>query len=130
MTNERKEPHLSDLGPADKQDRIPTLYDTIAPDLLETRRPGSPKLSIPGEETVPNLATLRNNATAEPRFENNDLVDKPVPEKPATAAPPIITAEAIEVLSDRVLDRIVPALREAIAAAVAELLNPSYRESH
>ncbi len=129
MTNERKEPHLSDLGPAAKQDRIPTLYDAVVPDLFEPRRPGSPELSIPDEETVPNLATLRNNAADEPRFDANAPVEESAPEEPATAGPPAITDEAIEVLSDRVLDQIAPALREAITAAVTELLTPPYHKS-
>jgi hypothetical protein len=116
MTNERKEPHLSDLGPAAKQDRIPTLYDTVAPDLFKTRRPGPSGLSIPGKETAP--------------IDDNDRVDEPAPEESATAVPPAITVEAIEALSDRVLDQIAPALREAVTAAVTELLNPPYRESH
>ena len=107
MTNERKEPHLSDLGPADKQERIPTLYDTAVPNLFETRCSGHPELSIPGEEAIPSLATLRNNAADEPRFDANAPVEESAPEEPATAGPPAITDEAIEVLSDRVLDQIV-----------------------
>lgn len=42
--------------------------------------------------------------------------------KPPKPASPEVSAEAIEILSGRVFEQITPALREAVTAAVTELL--------
>lgn len=48
--------------------------------------------------------------------------EPPAESEPAPAAPAAITAEELDALADRVLDQLAPVLREAVAAAVADLL--------
>lgn len=136
MTSERKEPHLTDLDPAGRQERIPTLSERVAPDLFDELE-DSPPADEPLQEEEPvlsdNLADALDDDTATtPQLDDYDFIEEltredsepePAGEKmnaPETEA--AIRPEDIEALSDRVLDQIAPALREAVAAAVTELL--------
>jgi len=138
MNSERKEPHLTDLDHAGRQERIPTLSERAAPDLFDdleapmlaaddARDPGGTAL----RESL--AARLDDEGTTGPRLDDYDFIDEltredvpapTVPEEPASSPEnlPTISPEDIEALSDRVLDQIAPALREAVTAAVTELL--------
>ena len=132
MTSARKEPHLTDLDHAGKQERIPTLSERAAPDLFDELQDTLPDSS--DSELYRDLsAALEDEDNAGPSLDDYDFIDELTREDPPapaareddTAAPqsaPAISPEDIEALSDRVLDRIAPALREAVTAAVTELL--------
>ncbi len=132
MTSERKEPHLTDLDHAGNQERIPTLSDRAAPDLFDELQDTMPD----NDDTVLNRnlsAAFGDEAAAGPRLDDYDFIDELTREDPPAPAvredepdvpvsSPDIGPEDIEALSDRVLDQIAPALREAVTAAVTELL--------
>jgi hypothetical protein len=132
MTSERKEPHLTDLDHAGNQERIPTLSERAAPDLFDELQDTLPDSG----DTALNRdlgAALGDEDDAGPRLDDYDFIEELTREdEPAPAAreehsgspesAPAISPEDIEALSDRVLDQIAPALREAVTAAVTELL--------
>ncbi len=135
MTSERKEPHLTDLNHAGNQERIPTLSERASPDLFDDwEEPTPADNQRTGEDPAlhENLAAvLDNDATASPSLDDYDFIEELTAEE--TERPNVreqdtletevtISPEQIETLSDRVLDQIAPALREAVAAAVTELL--------
>lgn len=140
MTSERKEPHLSGLDPAGPQERIPTLSDRAPPDLFADWKPAA-EAQTGGDDLHRKLAeTLGDEADSVPNLADYDFVEEltrpdpetPEPEAPAQAAEPEpaleISAEDIEALSDRVLDQVAPALREAVTAAVTELVAARSRD--
>lgn len=150
MNSDRKEPRLSSLEQTGKQERIPTLSERVAPDLFEGWEPHSDDERGDGESAHPAPDPLRagmvdmlDDDGTTPRLDDYDFIDEltsdqtPVPEAPgadavagdASMARPGISAEDIEALSDRVLDQIAPALREAVTAAVTELLAAHRRDS-
>ena len=83
-------------------------------------------------------AALDDDAAATPRLDDYDFIEELTQEdsEPEPAGKPVtlpetettIRLEDIEALSDRVLDQIAPALREAVAAAVTELLAGRLRD--
>jgi len=142
MTSERKEPHVTDLDHAGSHERIPTLSERVAPDLFsDWEEPAATGDQHPSEEPPPDAnlaAALDDGAPATPRLDDYDFIDELTredsePERAADqmTAPEMdagIRPEDIEALSDRVLDQIAPALREAVAAAVTELLAGKLRD--
>lgn len=145
MTDERKEPHLSgidDTGP--RQDRIPTLSEVVSPDLFDLplpdpgrapQAPGGESAAEPHEWDPPTVRGREaelpeaereipaGDPHAEPALEPPGLEAAPVRDAAPEPAPAPIPEEEIEALADRVLDQIAPALREAVSAAVTELLD-------
>lgn len=137
MTSERKEPHLTDLDHAGSHERIPTLSERVAPDLFsDWEEPAASGDQRPGAEPPADAnlaAALDDDDAATPRLDDYDFIEEltreddsePEPAAERNTAPEMETGirpEDIEALSDRVLDQIAPALREAVAAAVTELL--------
>lgn len=152
MNSERKEPHLSGLDTNDdSRERIPTLTERATYNLHKFREsdPGkSPAYTDPFSESLADV--LGKEPESLPRLDDYDFVEElagmktgaPIREAsaPTTAddwkAPhrtlgpvPEIRSEDILALSDRVLDQIAPALREAITAAVTELLSRQSRDT-
>ena len=138
MTSERKEPHLTDLGHAGSQERIPTLSERASADLFADWDEHSPEKEEPAlHEDL--ASALDDDTTASPNVDDYDFVEELTrerPEQPAAEKSPdtleteaIFSPEQIEALSDRVLDQIAPALREAVAAAVTELLAKQSRDT-
>lgn len=149
MNSDRKEPRLSSLEQTGKQERIPTLSERVAPDLFEGWEPQSRDGGGDGESTHLHPDSLHTGAAdmfdddeTTPRLDDYDFIDEltgeqaPEPQahdaepeaEGARMAAPDISAEDIETLSDRVLDQIAPALREAVTAAVTELLAAHRRD--
>ena len=143
MNSDRKEPRLSSLAQPDKQERIPTLSERVAPDLFDNRELHSDEGSgdretahAPSDPSRAGVGDMLDDDGTIPRLDDYDFIDElageqaPVPEERDADAGagessndvPDISAEDIEALADRVLDQIAPALREAVAAAVSELL--------
>lgn len=137
MTQERKQPHLSGIDSDSRQERIPTLSEVVAPDLLDTDSPvpGRERTSAsaagPEGHNTGDLSAHLDDDTDQVRLDDYDFIeelanDNPPDPNPAPSAKqpgaPAISAEEIESLSDRVLDQIAPALREAVTAALTELL--------
>lgn len=140
MTEKRKEPRLSGIEAGTDQERIPTLSEVVSPDLFERATPAGQPRARAGEAQGPGHDGPEPGAAGEdedgPRLGDYDFIDKLVAE-PRHVAPadtatkpaaPAISAEEIETLSDRVLDQVAPALREAVTAAVTELLNRQDRD--
>ena len=142
MTSERKEPHLTDLDHAGNEERIPTLSERASSDLFsdwEEPAPADDQRQREEPALHENLAAaLDNDAAASPRLDDYDFIEELTQEdsEPEPAGKRMTTPEAettirpgdIEALSDRVLDQIAPALREAVAAAVTELLAGRLRD--
>lgn len=134
MTSERKEPHLTDLDHAGNQERIPTLSERAAPDLFDELQDTLPDNGDTGLDHDLSAA-LEDEDSAGPNLDDYDFIDELTREDPPApaavseddtasteSAPATVSPEDIEALSDRVLDQIAPALREAVTAAVTELL--------
>ncbi len=145
MTSERKEPHLTDLDHAGNEERIPTLSERASPDLFDDLEEPVPA-DHQGKGEDPALQTdlaaaLDDDAEAVPSLDDYDFVEELTREDTEAPAPavdipadtpepePMISPEQIEALSDRVLDQIAPALREAVTAAVTDLLAKRSRDT-
>lgn len=135
MTQERKEPRFSEIDPGTGRERIPTLSDVVSSDLFDPVPPPeqAPRDTEEAHENEPEDAgqAVADTDESGPQLGDYDFVDElvndPPPEEQAAEtnppAGPQISAEDIEALSDRVLDQVAPALREAVTAAVTELLS-------
>jgi len=66
-------------------------------------------------------------ASRQERIPTLSEVAEPAPVKTRKPALPGVSAEAIEILSNRVFEEITPRLREAVTATVTELLNRQSR---
>jgi len=137
MTQERKNPHLSGIASDPGQERIPTLSEVVAPDIFDSdlpapgREPGSTTAPGDGNDNADDFSSPLDNGSDRLRLDDYDFIEElanenpPAPHTAPSPEPgaPIISVEEIESLSDRVLDRIAPALREAVTAALTELLD-------
>lgn len=104
--NERKEPSVSGLEHVEREDRIPTLKDLVAPDGGAPRPAQAPEAGDSDSPSAP-LAPEAERAGG----------DSLIP----SAAEPVDEAE-IENAADRILDQLAPILRDRIAEALEELL--------